>query len=106
MHDEADPPVPDLSAPAHEPRYPFVGSVPSESPAWNLRSFWRGNPLPSDIMAARQFPPISALLLRREGHCPQIWHRETSFLDTMAAIYERAVKGLPDATNTGPGPEG
>lgn len=66
----------------------------------------RGSPLPSDIMATRQVPPISALLLWHEGHFLQLWHRETSFLDTMAAIYERVAKGPPDDTNRVPGPEG
>lgn len=106
LHDEADAPVPDLAASAREPRYPLVNSVPNESPASDVRAFWRGRPLPSDVVAVRQVPPISALLLRREGDYPQFWHRETSFLDTMAAIYERVAKGLPDAKNRGRGNEG
>lgn len=103
LQSEADVAVPDLAVSAREPRYPLVGSAPSDAPASDLRAFWRGRPLPKDIVAGREVPPISALLLRREGEHPEFWHRQNSFPDTMAAIYERVAKGLLLAKNSGQG---
>ena len=106
LHGKADAPAPDLAAAARAPRYPPVDSAPDEPRASDLRAFWRGRPLPSDASTARPAPPISALLLRREGDYPQFWHRESSFLDTMAEIYERVAKGLPTAGSSDPGSAG
>ena len=101
LRGEAEAAVPDLAASAREPRYPSVGAVPIEAPASDLRTFWRGRPVPRE--ADRQVPPVSALLLRRAGDYPEFWHREISFLETMAAIYERVAKGLPPARRQGQG---
>ena len=101
LHGEADAGVPDLAASAREPRYPSVGAARSEAPSSDLRAFWRGRPVPKE--ADRQVPPVSALLLRRAGDYPEFWHREISFLETMAAIYERVAKGLPPARRQGQG---
>ena len=103
---EADGAVPDLAASARHPRHPSVGTVPCEAPASDLRAFWRGRPLAREAVAAHQVPPISALLLRREGDYPEFWHREASFLDAMAAIYERIANGLPSDRDSGWGARG
>ena len=101
LQGEADPAIPDLAASAREPRYPSVGTARSEAPVSDLRAFWRGRPVPRE--ADRQVPPVSALLLRREGDYPEFWRRETSFLETMAAIYERVAKGLAPTPGQGLG---
>lgn len=101
LRGEAEASVPDLADWAREPRYPSVGAVPTEAPASDLRAFWRGRPVPRE--ADHQVPPVSALLLRREGDYPEFWHRETSFLETMAGIYERVAKGLPPVRSQGQG---
>ncbi len=103
LQGEADKAPPDLAASTHERRYPAVPAVQSDAPASDLRTFWRGRPLPKETEVGRQVPPVSALLLRREGDYPEFWHREKSFLDTMAEIYERVAKGLPPAQGSGPG---
>lgn len=97
----ADAADPDLAASARTPRYPFVGVTEGEADVSDLRAFWRGRPLPQGSGPDRQVPPVSALLLRRAGDYPEFWHSETSFLETMAAIYERVAKGLPP--DRGPG---
>jgi len=104
LQDDADVGDPDLAESARTPRYPPVGSAEGESDASDLRAFWRGRALPQGSGPDRQVPPVSALLLRRAGDYPEFWHRETSFLETMAAIYERVAKGLP--ADRGPDKEG
>ena len=103
LQDQADKAPPDLEDSTREPRYPAVPAVQSDAPASDLRTFWRGRPLPKETESDRQVPPVSALLLRREGDYPEFWHREKSFLDTMAEIYERVAKGLPPAQGSRPG---
>ena len=95
LQGDADAADPDLAASARTPRYPSVGSAAGEADVSDLRAFWRGRPLPQGSGPDRQVPPVSALLLRRAGDYPEFWHRESSFLETMAAIYERVAKGLP-----------
>ena len=89
---------PDLAAAVREPRFPLVEESGSETPASDLRAFWRGRPLAREVTAEGQAPPVSALLLRREGDYPEFWHRDTSFLETMAGVYERVAKGIPPET--------
>jgi uncharacterized Zn finger protein len=86
---------PDLAAAVRSPRFPKVETGGSDTPVSDLRAFWRGRPLPAETAEDRQIPPVSALLLRREGDYPQFWHRQNSFIDAMADIYERVAKGLP-----------
>jgi uncharacterized Zn finger protein len=86
---------PDLAAAVREPRFPLVEESGSETPASDLRAFWRGRPLAREVTAEGQAPPVSALLLRREGDYPEFWHRDTSFLEAMAGVYERVAKGIP-----------
>ena len=78
-----------------EPRFPAVTTSGSATPASDLRAFWRGKPLPREVTAEGQAPPVSALLLRREGDYPEFWPRNTSFIAAMAAVYERVAKGIP-----------
>ena len=92
---------PDLAAAIQEPRFPNVEECLSDASASDLRAFWRGRPIPKDIAAERQVAPISALLLQREGDYPEFWHRESSFLEAMAKIYERVAKGLPSKDDEG-----
>lgn len=94
---------PDLDASLEETeRSTAVTDEPlDETPADEL-GFWRGGSLPRLAPEERQHPPISALMLRREGDYPEFWHREVSFLDSMAAIYERISKGLPKGSDSGP----
>ena len=103
LQGEAEAAAPDLVTAARAARYPSVGQVASETPPSDLRAFWRGRPIPQDAVAGRQVPPVSALLLRREGDYPEFWHREVSFLETMADIYERVAKGLPPKQGSDPG---
>ena len=91
----ADEREPDLEAAVRAQKFPSVGACGSEAPASGFRAFWRGRPLPSEPAADRQVPPVSALLLRREGDYPEFWYRQNSFIDAMAAIYERVAKRLP-----------
>ena len=86
---------PDLATAVREPRFPLVEESASDAPAADLRAFWRGRPLPRDVTAEGQTPPVSALLLRREGDYPEFWHRDTSFLEAMADLYERMAKAVP-----------
>lgn len=95
LQSDADTAEPDLAASVRTPRYPSVGSAEGEADVSDLRAFWRGRPLPQGSGPDRQVPPVSALLLRRAGDYPEFWHRESSFLETMAAIYERVAKRLP-----------
>ena len=104
LQHDAEAAAPDLAAAARTPRHPSVGSAEGEADVSDLRAFWRGRPLPQGSGPDRQVPPVSALLLRRAGDYPEFWHRETSFLETMAAIYERVAKGLPAAL--GPAKDG
>ena len=85
---------PDLAAAVREPRIPAVAVSGSVAPASDLRAFWRGRPLPREVTAEGQAPPVSALLLRREGDYPEFWPRNTSFIEAMAAVYERIAKGI------------
>ena len=87
---------PDPAAAVGEPRFPRVAASGSDAPASDLRAFWRGRPVPREVRAEDHAPPVSALLLRREGDYPEFWHRDTSFIEAMAALYERVAKGLPD----------
>ena len=86
---------PDPAAAVGEPRFPRVEPSGSDSPASDLRAFWRGRPVPREVRAEGEAPPVSALLLRREGDYPEFWHRDTSFIEALAALYERVAKGLP-----------
>ena len=86
---------PDPAAAVGEPRFPRVAGSGSDAPASDLRAFWRGRPVPREVRAEGQAPPVSALLLRREGDYPEFWPRDTSFIEAMAALYERVAKGLP-----------
>ena len=88
---------PDVAAAVREPRFPRVEQSGSDTPASDLRAFWRGQPLPREMTAEGEAPPVSALLLRREGDYPEFWPRDTSFIEAMAEVYERVAKGLPDA---------
>ena len=88
---------PDPAPAVAEPRFPRVQQSGSDSPASDLRAFWRGRPVPREVRAEGKAPPVSALLLRREGDYPEFWHRDTSFIEAMAALYERVAKGFPDA---------
>lgn len=88
---------PDPRAAVGEPRFPRVEESGSDAPASDLRAFWRGRPVPREVRAEDHAPPVSALLLRREGDYPEFWHRDTSFIEAMAALYERVAKGLPDS---------
>lgn len=63
--------------------------------ASDLRAFWCGKTLPAESAMDRQIPPISALLLRREGDYPEFWNRRNSFLEAMTDIYDRVVNKLP-----------
>ena len=90
--------TPDLSDALRTPSIPVVNSGGSSTPASDSRAFWRGRPLPAESAADRQVPPISALLLRREGHYPEFWPRQNSFIDAMADIYERVSKSLPKSS--------
>ena len=87
---------PDPAAAVGEPRFPRVEQSGSDSPASDLRAFWRGRPVPRAVRAQGNAPPVSALLLRREGDYPEFWYRDTSFIEAMAALYERVAKGFPD----------
>ena len=104
LQGDADAAGPDLAASARESRYPSVGPAEDNADVSDLRAFWRGKPLPQGSGPDRQVPPVSVLLLRRAGDHPEFWHRETSFLEAMAAIYERVAKRLPPAP--GPSDEG
>lgn len=88
---------PDPADALREPRIPAVAAGASDAPASDLRAFWRGRPLPREVTAEGQAPPVSALLLRREGDYPEFWHRNTSFIEAMAAVYERIAKGISRA---------
>ena len=101
LQGEADVSEPDLATSARQSRYPPVSRIECDAPASDLRAFWRGRPIPRDTVTQRQVPPVSALLLRREGDYPEFWHREVSFLETMADIYERVAKGLPPSQGSG-----
>ncbi len=61
----------------------------------DVRSFWRGVPLPKDAGMELTDPPVSALLIRRAGDYPDFWLRHNSFLAAMAELYERVSKSLP-----------
>ncbi len=74
----------------HPVRPSDCGVAPSD-----LRAFWCGKTLPAESAMDRQIPPVSALLLRREGDYPDFWNRKNSFLDAMTDIYDRVVKNLP-----------
>jgi uncharacterized Zn finger protein len=93
---------PDLADALREPRIPAVAVSGSDTPASDLRAFWRGRPLPREVTAEGQAPPVSALLLRREGDYPKFWHRNTSFIEAMAAVYERIAKGIPRRSTEAP----
>ena len=99
LKDEANAREPDIEAALQTPRFPAVESAAPVSPASDLRSFWRGRPLPADPAEATSEPPIPALLLSREGDYPAFWNRENSFLDAMTDIYERVAKNLPAAVS-------
>ncbi len=77
------------------PQAPVQENPISMAPS-DLRSFWRGRPLPARGGTDDRDPPISALVLRREGDYPEFWHRGTSFLDAMSGFYERVAKSLPN----------
>ena len=94
---------PDLAAAVREPRFPVVEESTSDAPAVDLRAFWRGRSVPRDVTAEGQALPVSALLLRREGDYPEFWHRETSFLEAMADLYERVAKAVPSLPADLPG---
>lgn len=95
LRGELDDDGPDLEAAFSEPRFARVEEAESEASASDLRAFWRGTPLPRDVLQERPPPLVSALLLRREGDYPEFWLRQNSFLDAMSGIYERVAKRFP-----------
>ena len=95
LRGEADLKQPDIKDALSAPRRTKVESCGSATPASDLRAFWRGRPLPAASAADQQVPPVSALLLRREGDYPEFWERQNSFIEAMADIYERVSKALP-----------
>ena len=99
---KSGPAEPDLADALRAPRLARVDSGASAAPASDSRAFWRGRPLPAETAADRQVPPLSALLLRREGDYPEFWTRHNSFIEAMADIYERVSKGLPKRSEQGP----
>lgn len=99
---ESDPDGPDLADALGAPRLARVDAGESTAPASDSRAFWRGRPLPAETSADRQVPPLSALLLRREGDYPEFWNRHNSFIEAMADIYERVSKKLPKKSEQGP----
>ncbi len=93
--------APKVAVAVQSPRFPAVKTrVGSAEPA-DPRTFWSGRPLPKDSAADRQVPPVSALLLRRNGDYPEFWNRENSFIEAMAGIYERVAKQLPKERHDG-----
>ena len=95
LKEDSEDKEPNLAAALRNPGLPQVEASGSETPVSDLRGFWRGIPLPAETPEDRQIPPVSALLLRREGDYPEFWHRQNSFIEAMAEIYERVAKGLP-----------
>lgn len=95
LRGELDDDGPDLEAAFREPRFARVEEAESEASASDLRAFWRGTPLPRDVLRERPPPLVSALLLRREGDYPEFWLRQNSFLEAMSGIYERVAKRFP-----------
>ena len=87
---------PDLATASETPRFPRVEACASAEPASDLRAFWHGRSLPAGFAAEHQPPPVSVLLLRREGDYPEFWNRSDSFLDAMADVYERIAMRLPE----------
>ncbi len=85
----------ELAAVTRASRLPVVTASPGGAAAADLRAFWRGRPLPRGEAADRQLPPVSALLLRKEGDYPAFWQRESSFIEAMSEIYERVANSLP-----------
>lgn len=94
--------VPDPAEWAAKTRFPPVDSEQANASPADLRSFWRGRPLPKDAGTDQGDPPVSALLLRREGDYPEFWTRHGSFIEAMAAFYERVSKGLPRTVPSSP----
>ena len=86
----------DVATTAPEQRFPRVEQSGSDSPAADLRAFWRGRPVPRAVRAEGEAPPVSVLLLRRQGDYPEFWYRNTSFIEAMAPLYERIAKALPN----------
>ena len=86
---------PDLAAALTTAEPSPVGCLPDGDAPTDPRSFWRGGATPRAQPTDRQLPPVSALLLRREGDYPEFWQREISFVETMAEIYERIAIALP-----------
>lgn len=93
---------PDLGDSLRESQFPAVPSVPAEQDPADLRSFWRGSPVPRDTPEDRHAPPAPALLLRRAGDYPEFWLRENSFIEAMAELYERVAAKLPSSTSADP----
>lgn len=93
---------PDLGDSLRESQFPAVPSVPAEQAVPDLRSFWRGSPVPRDTPEDRNAPPAPALLLRRAGDYPEFWLRENSFIETMAEVYERVAAKLPSSSSADP----
>ena len=87
---------PDPASAAPEQRFPRVERSAGDSPAADLRAFWRGRPVPRAVRAEGAAPPVSVLLLRRQGDYPEFWSRNTSFIEAMAPLYERIAKALPN----------
>ena len=86
-------PTPETAA--QTPRFPEVETSVDTGDPPDLRAFWSGTPLPRESAADRQVPPVSALLLRRNGDYPEFWHRDNSFIEAMSGIYERVTSQLP-----------
>lgn len=88
---------PDLAAALRASQFPEVPSVPGAQEPPDPRSFWRGSPLPGNPPEVRNAPPAPALLLRRAGDYPEFWHRENSFIEAMAELYERVASRQPSS---------
>ena len=101
LSDDSAKAAPDIETAVQTPMFPKVETNRASADPPDMRAFWSGKPPPRESAADRQVPPVSALLLRRNGDYPEFWNRENSFIDAMAEIYERVASQLPKERHDG-----
>lgn len=56
-------------------------------PELDLKAFWQGDKRLPDIVEVPSPPPVSAIVVKKQGDFPEFWHRDNSFIEAMEGLY-------------------
>ncbi len=55
----------------------------------DLRAFWQGSKALPQSIDMPVPPPVSGIMVKKQGDFPAFWHRDNSFIAAMEALYEQ-----------------